>query len=77
MAIIDTKAMQQLVLEWNELINTNEGEKLKKIINIDGKIMRGSANGKNKALHVVLAYSKEDGACLKIFEKAHWQIEIR
>lgn len=61
MSIIAPKSMQQLVLEWNELMNTNEGEKLKKIINIDGKTIRGSASVKKKALHVVSAYSKKDG----------------
>jgi hypothetical protein len=51
------------LLEWNELISTNEGEKLKKIINIDGKTMRGSESWENKALHIGSAYSKKDKIC--------------
>jgi len=35
-------------LEWNEIIKGNEGEKLKKIINIDGKPMLGNASAKAK-----------------------------
>lgn len=61
MAAIDPKYMQAVVIEWNEIINSNESEKLKKIINIDGKAMRGT--GSTKALHVVSAYSKDDGIC--------------
>jgi len=37
--------MQKLYERWNSLLSTDEGEKLKKIICIDGKTMRG---GKRK-----------------------------
>src|SRR5699024_6431851 len=47
-----------------ELLNRNEGEKLKKIICIDGKTMRSNGNKKQKANHIVSAWSKEDGFCL-------------
>jgi len=61
MSIIDPKAMQGIQLAWNEAMNSDEGEKLKKILNIDGKTLRGTASAKKKALHVVSAYSHEDG----------------
>ena len=64
MAIIDPKEMQNIQLAWNEIVNSEEGDKLKKILNIDGKTIRGSANAKKKALHIVSAYSKEGGICL-------------
>jgi len=48
MAAIEPKYMQGIVLEWKEIINGNEGEKLKKIINIDGKTMLGNASAKAK-----------------------------
>ena len=35
--------------------------KLKKILNIDGKTIRGTTSAKKKALHIVSAYSHEDG----------------
>ena len=34
--------MQGVYQKWNEIVNSNEGEALKKIICIDGKTMRGS-----------------------------------
>jgi predicted transposase YbfD/YdcC len=61
MSIIDPKEMQRIQLAWNEIMNGEEGKKLKKILNIDGKTMRGTASAKKKALHVVSAYSHTDG----------------
>lgn len=64
MGIIDPKVIQQLQLEWNGYLATNEGEGLNKILNIDGKTMRGSRTEDKKPLHVVSAYCDEDGFCL-------------
>jgi predicted transposase YbfD/YdcC len=64
MGIIDPKAIQELQLEWNKYLTTNDGEGLKKILNIDGKTMRGSRTENKKPLHVVSAYCDEDGFCL-------------
>ena len=61
MQIVDPAEMQRLQLSWGEIINSEEGEKLKKILNIDGKTIRGSTSAKKKALHIVSAYSHEDG----------------
>lgn len=63
MGMIDPKFIQQLYLKWNEYLATDEGEGLKKILNIDGKTMRGSKTNEKKALHVVSAWSDEDGFC--------------
>lgn len=60
MGLIEPKEMQGVQLAWNEMINSDEGEKLKKILNIDGKTIRGTASAKKKALHIVSAYSHED-----------------
>src|SRR5665647_15148 len=35
--MINSEILQQIQNKWNELLNTDEGAKLKKIINIDGK----------------------------------------
>ena len=64
MGVIDPKVLQGFVLEWKELIDANEKETLRKILNLDGKTMRGSGDANHKALHVVSAWSKEDGICL-------------
>ena len=64
MALIDPGVLQQLQGKFQELMNQGEGEKIKKIIAVDGKTMRGNKQGENKPLHVVSAWCKEDGFCL-------------
>jgi len=63
MSSIEPKYIQGLVEIWNEFLNRGEGEKLKEILSIDGKTMRGSGNKNKEALHVVSAWSKERGVC--------------
>jgi len=63
MSSIKPEVLQHVNILWNELINSNEGEKIKKILCIDGKTMRGSGNKNSEALHVVSAWSKENGVC--------------
>jgi predicted transposase YbfD/YdcC len=46
------------------MLSTNEGEKLKKILAIDGKTMRGNGNKNQNPLHVVSAIATERGICL-------------
>lgn len=64
MSNIEPKCIQELYDKWNELLSTNEGEKLKKIICIDGKTMRGSKTKTQKAQHIVSAWCDSDGFCL-------------
>lgn len=64
MSNIEPNCIQKLYDKWNELLNTNEGEKLKKIICIDGKTMCGSKSKTHKAQHIVSAWSDTDGFCL-------------
>ena len=64
MGYINPEVLQRLYLEWNNYLSQSEGEKLKKILNIDGKTMRVSGNKNQKALHIVSAWSKEDGLSL-------------
>jgi len=63
MGMVDPDGLQAFQLQWNEMLSTGEGEKLKKIINIDGKTMRDSGNKHQNPWHVVSAWSKEDGIC--------------
>lgn len=63
MSLVNPKMLQDMQLEWMEMLNSGEGETLKKIINIDGKTMRGNGNKNQKAQHVVSAWSKADGVC--------------
>lgn len=64
MGMIKPEYLQQMQSKWNDLLNTNEGEKLRKIINIDGKTMRDSGQKNKKPHHVVSAWCQEDGFCL-------------
>ena len=66
--------MQGIYKKWNELVNSNEGETLKKIICIDGKTMRGNKSNGQKANHIVSAWCDMDGFCLgqkKVEEKSN------
>lgn len=62
--MISPESLQQLYGKWQELLNREEGEVIKKIICIDGKTMRGNSQNKERASHLVSAWSKEDGFCL-------------
>lgn len=64
MGMIRPENLQQLQNRWQELLNSNEGEKLKKIICVDGKTMRGNKRKNKKPCHIVSAWSREDGYCL-------------
>ena len=61
MAAIDPAYTQTLMRVWREFLDRGEGEAIKRILNIDGKTMRGSGNKNAEALHTVSAWSKEDG----------------
>lgn len=64
MGMLSPDVIQGLYTKWQELVDRNEGEILKKIICIDGKTMRSNKRGGGKPSHVVSAWSKEDGYCL-------------
>jgi predicted transposase YbfD/YdcC len=63
MESIKPEKFQELTLVWRDLLNKDEGEKIKKILAIDGKTIRGNGNKNQNALHVVSAWSREDGVC--------------
>lgn len=64
MGLLSPEVLQQLYGKWQELLNRNEGEALKKIICIDGKTMRSNKRKEGKPSHIVSAWSREDGFCL-------------
>lgn len=64
MGMISPDILQQLYGKWQELLNREKGEALKKIICIDGKTMRSNKQGKEKPSHIVTAWSREDGFSL-------------
>src|SRR5699024_4837310 len=64
MGMMSPEVLQQLYSKWQELLNRDEGEALKKIICIDGKTMRSNKRKEGKPSHIVSAWSREDGFCL-------------
>lgn len=64
MGMISPEIIQQLYIKWQECLDRNEGELLKKIICIDGKTMCGNKRNEEKPAHIVTAWSKEDGFSL-------------
>jgi len=64
MAIVPSAFLQKLLEAWNDMLSAGEGEKLKKILAIDGKTMCGNGNVNQSPLHVVSAISTEQGICL-------------
>lgn len=64
MGMLSPEVLQQLYSKWQELLNRDEGEALKKIICIDGKTMRSNKRKEGKPSHIVSAWSRKDGFCL-------------
>jgi len=63
MGMIEPNIIQQIQVIWNEYLSHNDGEGIKKILNIDGKTMRGSRTEDKKPLHIVSAWCDEEGIC--------------
>lgn len=73
MAIVSSEYLQGLQILWNEMLNTGEGEKIQKILAIDGKTQCGNGNKKQKPNHIV-SLVDEDGFCLgekRVSEKSN------
>ncbi len=63
MASIKPEIFVKLLETWRNMLKNNEGEKLKQILAIDGKTIRGNGNKNQDPLHIVSAWSKENGVC--------------
>jgi predicted transposase YbfD/YdcC len=63
LAAIAPEQFRKLLLVWNNTLNAEEGKGIKKILALDGKTMRGNAGKGEDALHILTAYSLEDGVC--------------
>ena len=62
-AIVSPEFLQGFQTRWNEMLNSGEGEKIKKILAIDGKTQCGNGNKEQKPNHIVSAVD-ENGFCL-------------
>jgi len=61
--MIAPELLEGLQQRFNELLNSNEGEKIRKILALDGKTQRGNKSDAQKANHIVSCVD-EDGFCL-------------
>ena len=64
MGMIAPEYMQQAYNKWTSMLEKEEKEKLKKIVAIDGKTMRGNTKNGEKPNHIVTAWNREDGYSL-------------
>jgi predicted transposase YbfD/YdcC len=71
--MVSPEYLQGFRNHFNELMNTGEGEKLRKILALDGKAQRGNGNAEQKANHIVSAVD-ENGFCIgeeRVSEKSN------
>ena len=61
--MVSPEFLQGYRKRWNEVMSSNEGEKLKKILSLDGKTQRGNGTSGQKPNHIVSAVD-EDGICI-------------
>ena len=62
-AMVSPEYLKKFQIRWNELLNSNQGEKLKKIFALDGKTQRGNSRGGQQPNHIVSCVD-ENGFCL-------------
>jgi predicted transposase YbfD/YdcC len=61
--MVSPEFLQTFQIQWNEMLSSNEGEKIRKILSIDGKTQCGNGNKNQKANHIVSVVD-ENGFCL-------------
>jgi predicted transposase YbfD/YdcC len=54
-AMVSHEFLEKFHIQWNELLSTNEGQKIRKILALDGKTQCGTGNSNQKANHIISA----------------------
>jgi hypothetical protein len=62
-AMLSPEYLQEFRRQWNEIMAGGMGEKIKKILALDGKTQRGNGKGGQKANHIVSAVDN-GGFCI-------------
>lgn len=62
-AMVPSEFLENFQKQWNEMLNSDEGDKIKRLLAIDGKTQRGNGSKSQKANHIVSAVD-EKGFCL-------------
>ena len=63
MGMVSPEFMTGFRARWNEMLCSNEGERIKRLLALDGKTQRGNARGGQKGNHIVSAVD-DRGFCL-------------
>jgi predicted transposase YbfD/YdcC len=63
LAVVKPEKFQSLLMVWDSVLEQKEGKRIKKILALDGKTICGNAGRGQEALHIVTAYSREEGVC--------------
>lgn len=74
MGMIDPKCLEQIQNKWHDLCETEEMQKIQKVISIDGKTMRGNAGKGKKGNHIITAWCDDYGYSFgetKVYEKTN------
>lgn len=74
MKMIEPKYFEQIQNKWNEMFETEEMQKIQKVISVDGKTMRENAGKGKKGNHIVTAWCDDYGYSLgetKVSEKTN------
>ena len=61
--MVPTEFLESFQQKWNEMLSSDEGEKVKRLLAIDGKTQRGNGNKNQRPNHIVSAVD-ERGFCL-------------
>ena len=54
-AMVLSEFLENFQKKWNEMVSSNEGDKIKKLLAIDGKTQRGNGGKNQKANNIVSA----------------------
>ena len=75
-ATVSPDFLKKFQMKWNELLNSNQGDKLKKIFALDGKTQCGNRRGGQEPNHIVSCVD-ENGFCLSQERVADKSNEIK
>ena len=74
MGMIEPEYLEQVQNKWHEMLETEEMQKIQKVISVDGKTMKGNAGKGKKGNHIVTAWCDDYGYSLgetKVSEKTN------
>lgn len=58
-AMVSSEFLENFQKRWNEMLNSDEGDRIKRLLAIDGKIQRVNSSKNQKANHIVSAVDEK------------------